>query len=64
MFNKIKKMFEDEEAIGGALTEFVKGCCTCTAWATACDTLFCGGEGIGKGIIVPICNEFMGLIFA
>jgi len=64
MFNKIKKMFDDESALGTIATECIKGCCTCNAWATAMDTLFCGGQGMGRGIFVPIFNEFMKLCMA
>lgn len=71
MFNKIKNMFEDEKAMASVANTCIEQfclwwgqVCSTTAIATAIDTLFCGGQGMGRGIFVPICNEFMKLCMA
>jgi len=73
MFSKIKKMFEDEGACctTGACAAYIMCLKTLCSWfspATICgicttgiDTLCCGGEGIGKGILVPIFTQLIGL---
>jgi hypothetical protein len=52
MFDKLKRMFEDERATG-----------IMVACAEATDTLCCGGQGIGRGILVPITNQIVKLVF-
>jgi hypothetical protein len=51
MFDKLKRMFEDERATG-----------IMVACAEAADTLICGGQGILRGGLVPIGNQFLKLV--
>jgi hypothetical protein len=53
MFDKLKRMFEDERASP----------VWCTACAKGIDTLICGGQGMLRGVFVPISNQLMKLIF-
>ena len=62
MFDKLKRMFRGEDAMG-SIVEICLGTfgtwCNVKAVATAIDTLFCGGGGILKGGIVPMCNNLL-----
>ena len=67
MFNKIKNMFEDEEAMASVANTCIEQ--FCLWWGQICsaacvDTLICGGQGILRGVFVPIFNELMKLCMA
>jgi hypothetical protein len=61
MFDKLKRMFEDEEA-AGIFATLIKEACGCVALCKAIDIGLCGGQGMGRGIFVPITNQLMKLI--
>ena len=57
MFDRLKRMFEDERALGG-------NCCGwCLTCSEAIDVLCCGGQGLGRGQLVPVINQILKLIF-
>jgi hypothetical protein len=60
MFDKLKKMFEDERAMGACL-EIIEMCCTPIVWAECIDTLCCAGFLSAKSC-VKVIEEIMKLI--